>query len=144
MTIEKTIKLLMLIAKDQPGAANQQLAAAVIYKNQIISIGFNSYKSHPFAAKFSKSPDAIYLHAETDAIYKATKRLSKEELKKSTIVIVRHKQKITNHKKQYLSDIYGSAKPCIGCQKCINEYGFKKVIYTNDSDHLSFTTVIAK
>ena len=53
MTIEKTIKLLMLIAKDQPGAANQQLAAAVIYKNQIISIGFNSYKSHPFAAKFS-------------------------------------------------------------------------------------------
>ena len=35
MTIEKTIKLLMLIAKDQPGAANQQLAAAVIYKNQI-------------------------------------------------------------------------------------------------------------
>ena len=90
----------------------------------MISIGVNSYKSHPFAAKYSKNEHAVFLHAEADAILKAKRKLSEAEMKKTTLVLVRVKYDTFGNQS------FGYSKPCEGCEKCIQDHGIKTVIYT--------------
>ncbi len=103
-----------------------RLAAAVVIKNEIISIGFNRRKTHPFQAQFQANDKQIYLHAETDAINRALKYVSKEELRKATLYVARVKYR-NNRNKQA---IWAESKPCSGCQKAIEQYGIKHVIHT--------------
>lgn len=132
------INALKTVAVDVEPAGRARLAAAIVYKGKIVSIGFNQLKTHPFAAKYGKNADAIYLHAEHDAINKAKRRLNEVELKKSTLVIVRVKAendgKIT----------FGIAKPCAGCAQCISDHKIGTVVYTETTDHgdLKYTTEV--
>lgn len=119
------IRTLERVAEDVSPIKTARIAAAVVYKSEIVSIGVNSYKSDPLQAKYSKNEHAIYLHAEIAAIKKALKRINKDELKKCTLYIVRRK-----HKNGILCD--GLAKPCVGCQRAIDTYGIPSVIYTKD------------
>lgn len=125
--IEKHIDMLRLIALDSEPFSNARVAAMIVYKNRVISIGTNSSKSHPFAERFKKKHGAIYLHAETAAILKAIRILGEENLKRATIIVARVKG-MTNQ----TGMLFGIAKPCGGCSKCIEEYGIRKVIYTED------------
>ena len=117
MTIKSKLKT---IAENVDPVSRMRLAAAVLYKNRIVSIGTNQYKTHPMMKRFCKNPEAIFLHAEVDAIYKASKILTEKEFKKSKLVVVRVKR----------DGSYGLAKPCDGCQECIDYYNIKKVEYT--------------
>lgn len=105
--------------------AGAKLAACIVYKNKVISFGINQSKSHPFQLKYGSNKDAIYLHAETDAIHSALKHLSIEEFKKCTLYITRVKM---SGKKE----CWGLSKPCDGCTRAIAEFGIKKVYYTCD------------
>lgn len=134
MKPEKAIEMLRIVAEDLVPVSNARLSAAIFYRGKLVSIGFNQFKSHPFAAKYSRHPEAIYLHAETDAIYKASKRLTRLEMKTSTLVICRVKQCNKN------KPMYGLAKPCFGCQDCIDDYGLSTVIYTTDSVNMEYIT----
>ena len=67
-------------------------AAAIVYKNQIVAYGVNQNKSHPFHSRFSEHDDAIFLHAETDAIKNALRRISENELEKASLYVCRHFQ----------------------------------------------------
>lgn len=118
--IETTLQKLKEVAEDSEPVSKVRLAAAIVYKNKIVSIGRNQYKTHPIMLRFCKNPEAIFLHAEVDAINKATKILNKNELAKATLVVLRIKK----------DGSYGMAKPCEGCQDCINHYNIKKVFYT--------------
>lgn len=135
MNVSKTIDLLRIVAEDIEPVSNARLAAAILYRNRIISIGFNQMKSHPFAAEYCKNPDAIFLHAETDAIFKAKKKLTEKEMSKSTLVVVRVKSDARGNK------IFGIAKPCFGCESCISDYNIKTLIYTLDSKYESLCYV---
>lgn len=139
MDVLRHIKLLSVVAEDVIPVGHARLAAALFYRSKVVAIGYNQYKSHPFAAKYSKNPDAIYLHAEADAINKAKKKLTEQELKKCTLIVTRVKQNV--HKKLEI----GIAKPCSGCQQCIEDHGIKTVIYTEDSSFkkIKFTTEIS-
>lgn len=134
--ITNIIETLRAVAEDLPGVNNTRIAAAIVYKNRIMSIGYNQWKTHPFQAEYGKNEHAIWFHAETHAINNALKRMTERELKKSTMVVVRVK------KDDDLKDTFGLAKPCRGCQKCIEEHQLKSVIYTVDStfSKLSYTT----
>lgn len=103
-------------------------AAAVVIKNKVVGIGTNSYKSHPFATKYSHRDGAIYLHAETSAIKDALRHVSVEELSKATLYVARIKRPTSK------SDAWMNAmsKPCDGCARCIVDFGIKKVVYTTD------------
>lgn len=135
MNIQKHLSLLATVAEDVIPVANARLAAAVIYKNKIISIGTNQYKSHPFALRYSKNPDAIFLHAEADAILKATKKISNKQLTKSSLIVARIK---LGHDRK---PMFGLARPCGGCRSCIIAHGLSKTVYTNDStfDNIAYT-----
>jgi tRNA(Arg) A34 adenosine deaminase TadA len=127
----KIVDTLFMLASDHEATGNAKIVAAVVYKNQIISYGFNQLKSHPFIIPYQKNEDAIYLHAETDAIKNALKRITVDQLSKCDLFIIRAKQKSSTSNKI----VYGIAKPCDGCAKCISTFGLKKVYYsTNEQD----------
>jgi tRNA(Arg) A34 adenosine deaminase TadA len=108
--------------------SNIRFAAAVVYRNKIVSVGFNHNKSHPFQAKFAKNEMAIFLHAEVHAIKNALKELTVEELAKCDLYITRVK-KPKSHSKHF---VWGIAKPCCGCHRAISEFGIRRTIYTTD------------
>ena len=135
--VAKYIETLRVIAEDLTPVSKAKIAAMIVYRGRIISIGVCQWKSHPFAAKYSKHPEAIWLHAEADAIFKAKRKLSVAEFKKSVLIIVRTKQDTDG------STTFGISKPCSGCEKCILEHDIKTVIYTETSEKciLKYTTV---
>lgn len=99
-----------------------------MYKKEILSVGICQMKSHTFQKNYAKHPDAIYLHAEVAAIKNAlNSRIDLDILSRSTLYIVRRKRSVDSE-----GWVQGLSKPCSGCQKCIDSYGLKRVIYTLD------------
>lgn len=122
-----------LTSSIQP-VANARIAAAVIHKNQIVGVGINQRKSHPLQKKYAKNEDAIFLHAEINAIRNAVHVLTLDDFKKSDIIIVRRKfQKIKNG---YDYPVFGLAKPCIGCMEAIKDFGIRNIYHSCDEDEL--------
>ena len=121
------INLLSEISIHIKPVAQARIAASVVYQNNIISIGFNQDKTHPFQKRYGKNDDAIYLHAETHAIKNAINKISKEKLSKSVLYICR--VKILRNK-----FVFGMSKPCEGCMKAISTFDIKKVYYTLDNE----------
>lgn len=110
--------------------SNIKFCAAIVRGNKIVSYGFNRNKSHPFQAKFSKNPEAIFLHAEVHAIKNALRDLSVEELKNTELYITRVKKPKAGDK----HFVWGLAKPCCGCERAIAEFGIKRTVYTTDEN----------
>jgi tRNA(Arg) A34 adenosine deaminase TadA len=108
------------------GDIRAKLAAAIVISNEIISIGFNRKKTHPFQAQFKDVEQKDFLHAETDAINRALKYVSKDELRKATLYISRVKYISNKNHKIVLAE----SKPCKGCQKAIISYNIKRVVHT--------------
>ena len=125
----KIINVLSKIAADISPIKSARLSACVVYRNDIISFGVNERKSHPFQAKYGKNGDAVFLHAETSAIKNALKYISVDELTKCSLYICR--VKFHDCTKEKL--IFGTAKPCPGCFRCIHTFNLKNVYYTLDN-----------
>ena len=115
------------VAAANPGL-REKFAAAVVYRNRIISVGMNSMKSHPMAAKYGKNEHAIFLHAEVAAIKNALREMEVDDLSKCDIYITRVKKEKPFSKKF----VWGLSKPCPGCERAIAEFGLKRTIYTCD------------
>jgi deoxycytidylate deaminase len=130
----KYFDILKKIAEDIEPVSRMRLAACLVYKNEIISIGTNRKKSHPFQRKFGRNSDSIFLHAEIDCIINALKRVDEEILEKSILYIQRVKKKDTDSK----DFINGIAKPCTGCQKAIAQFKIKDVLYTTDEQTIEY------
>lgn len=124
---EGILHTLAKVAAANP-AQREKLAAAIVCRNKIISVGMNSMKSHPMAAKYGKNEHAVYLHAEVAAIKNALREIAVDDFTKCDIYITRVKKEkpFTN---KY---VWGLAKPCAGCERAIAEFGLKRVIYTCD------------
>lgn len=138
MKTESIISHLEKIAEAVDPVAQARLAAAIVYKNSIVSIGINKKKSHPFQSRFTRHPDAIMLHAENDAIINALRHISLDELAKSKLFVarVRYKSAETNLDKSNLQR--AMARPCAGCQRAIANFNIKKVCYTCDDGNIDW------
>lgn len=120
------------IAIQNPGIRNRvKMAAGIVYKNKLIATGVNSYKSHPMMLTAGYRTDQIFLHAETDAIKNALKKINTSTLEKCEIYIVRVKHPEKNSK-EYVTAM---AKPCAGCEKTIATFGISNVLYTTDEEN---------
>lgn len=95
----------------------QLTALAYDKRGKLLSVGRNSYtKTHPLAMYYGKKsgrPEAIYIHAELDALIKARGEVHK-------LVVLRY-----NARGEPVN-----AKPCAGCQLAIHDYGVKHVSHT--------------
>ena len=119
---------LFKLAEASPNDTRAQLAACIVYKKEVISYGFNRKKSHPFQAKFGVNCDSIFLHAETDAIKNALRKIDVDKLAKTTLYVARVKKPHPRAKKM----VGGLAKPCLGCAKAISTYAIRRVVWSLD------------
>lgn len=124
----RILEELQEIAVQKAGMKGFRVAAGLVLRNRIISVGWNRTKSHPFQRRHTKHPEAIYSHAETMAIHEATKRHF-VDLSRATLYVVRVSAKGER----------ALARPCVGCLDAITDYDIPRVIYstfTNDlTDH---------
>lgn len=126
----KHIDMLAKIAVAVEPVAQARIAAAIYFKNNLISIGINQRKSHPFQAMYGKNKDSIYLHAEIDAIKNALRQVTVDDLERCTLYICRVKY----DGKEKNNIIYGLSKPCPGCSRAIINFNIKRVIYSLDTE----------
>jgi len=117
-------------AIDVKAVKSSRIAAAVTIRNEIISTGYCQKRTHPFQARYCKNPEAIYLHAETNAISNALNHINKRDLAKSTLYIRRVKLPT----KDDTEFVDGMAKPCPGCMRAIIAFGIRKVVYSTEED----------
>lgn len=129
----KYLNLLSKIAYAIQPVAQARIASAIVYKNDVISIGINQRKSHPFQKIFGKNSEAIYLHSEVDCIKNALKIIDVDQLQKCTLYVCRVKYQ--DHFKSHIT--YGLAKPCPGCQRAIANFNIRTVYYSLDNDGYS-------
>lgn len=126
----RMMSLLRRQAIDVKAVKSSRIAAAVVLKNDIISLGHCQKRTHPFQARYSKNPEAIYLHAETNAISNALNHLPKRELEKATLYI----RRVKLPSKDSIEFVDGLAKPCPGCMRAILAFNLKKVVYSTEED----------
>lgn len=123
---KKIFANLVRLAQDIPEWADHKVVAAVVQRNQIISYGFGNAKTHPFQARYGKNEDSIYWHAETHAIFNATKQDC--DLSRVSLYVLRLKSDAEHN------SLYGMAKPCPGCERCIRDHNIPKVFYTLEGE----------
>lgn len=125
---ERILSILHKVAEAVNPVSSARIAAAVVYRGDIVSFGHNQKKSHPFQAKYGKNEGCIYLHAEVDAIKNALRCMPVEELQYVDLYISRVKRPEPKSSRF----ISGLAKPCAGCTKAIVTFGIRNVFYTCD------------
>ena len=129
----RDIKAMLLVRRhaiDTERVANSKMAAAIAVNGQIISLGRNSKKTHPMAARYSRHCDAIFMHAEIAVISNALNHINADQLRYSTLYIHRVK---SPH--QYAAVwVDGLAKPCKGCASAIAAFKIPRVIYSTDTN----------
>ena len=127
----KIMQFVKHLAIDNPGVNNRmKLAAAVVIKRDIISVGVNVMRSHPIQKKFGKNDASIYLHAEINAIINSLNHVDKEDLNRASLYVFRVKKDSNDPKRKHWVD--GLSCPCEGCMSAIDAFKIKRVIHSTD------------
>jgi tRNA(Arg) A34 adenosine deaminase TadA len=95
-------------------------AAAIVCKGQVLGWGVNSLKTHPIMITYGRNAEAIYLHAEIDAMVRCINTYGSDILAKSTLYVLRI------NKKGELA----YSEPCSGCKKAIKAFSIKRVYHS--------------
>lgn len=105
-------------AKDNPVDGLPKMAAILVCRNGKTYIGYNQRKTHPLQKEFARNEHSIHLHAEIDAIVKATRDGSPVD--GGTMYVAR----------VWRNGSPALAKPCSGCQKAIIHFDIAHVEWT--------------
>lgn len=121
-------------ALSAPGAGGAYLGAVLVVKGRLLSFGANKLKSHPLQAEFAKHEEAIFLHAETDAIFNALRQMSMEELCSARTMLYLVRVKRRNRLDSPF--VRAMSKPCKGCLRAIAKYNINRILYTIDETNV--------
>ena len=105
------------------------IGCCIVYKKQVLAIGYNSLTTHPLQKEYNKyrsienrefdvDRQLNCLHAEMSALI-ATKHMPNIDWSKATMFVYRNG---------------GSCKPCLGCSKALKERGIYNVYYTDNNE----------
>ena len=119
--------MIRLAAKEaRRSRCNNQHGAVVAKKNRVLGKGCNMYKSHPkWGAERIDTRHSLQfftIHAEANAIRRAVNKGI--DVRGATIYVTR-----TGSQSQL-------SRPCADCQKLIEEYGIRKVVYTDEEGNI--------
>lgn len=141
MSIKDFDRLMKLfnLAKDVKVASisKVKMVSAIYVKNELVSLGQAQDRTHPFAAKYCRTPiavdgcydknnAAIVFHAETHAIHNALRTYPDLKNMNATIYVARAKKN-----KSHGDYIWGSSRPCEGCNRAIRDYNLN-VVFMED------------
>lgn len=137
MILNRDLKILNFtrrLAIDNPGINNRmKLAAALVIKRDIVSVGVNARRSHPIQKRFGKNSESIYIHAEIAAIVNSLNHVSKDDLRRASLYVYRVKRSsgdVSSH-----SWVSGQSCPCEGCISAISAFKIRRVIHSTDVEH---------
>lgn len=106
-----------------------KIGAIVVKKNKVISVGVNSYKTHPIQKKYNRfrfdvvtKDTAHTLHAEIQALVNIPYGTELEDL---SLYIYRE------HRDGKLA----KSRPCPSCMNFIKDIGIKRICYTTDEGY---------
>ena len=111
------------VAMDSQGVGPRntfRLGAVLVEKNSILSVGNNSYKTHPIMAYRTKWP---FLHAEQLAII----RRGLDNCEGHDLYVVRILKNLD----------YAISFPCKVCRKLIFDVGIRNLFYINEDGQYS-------
>jgi deoxycytidylate deaminase len=91
-----------------------KLGCVIVYKNRIISCGFNSLKTH------TQSPDTW---KSTHAEFAAIKSLSRKDILCDCTMYIARKNKLGE---------WANARPCEDCMMFLESLGLGKIVYTKE------------
>ena len=127
---DKITEYLMGLAVNEPlNTGPVKVAAALIYKGRILATGTNQYKTHPLMMTRGYREDQNWRHAEVDCIQNASRLMTKEQMTRCELRVVRAKRPYADSRKW----VQGLAKPCPGCSQVILDHGITNVTWTEDS-----------
>ena len=95
---------------------NFRLGAVLVHRNSIVSIGMNSYKTHPLMAARTSWP---FLHAEQNAIIRA----GMDHCEGLDLYIARVLK----------NNDLAMSKPCKVCIKLIEDVGIRNIYYSTNA-----------
>lgn len=96
-----------------------RLGSVIIYKKNILTIKFNSAKTHPKLLPFSTYP---FLHSESNAILS----LGLDNCEDTTLYVLRILRNLE----------IAMAKPCSACMKLIKYVGIRRIYYTTNIGYM--------
>ena len=113
-----------------------KIGAVLMYKNKVISVGYNTTKSNPIQKAYNVYRNANGreydverqnngLHAEIMALQHAT-RSFKGDLSKCSIFVY-------SEKKEGYKRLTRLTKPCNACSKRLEELGIRNIYYTTNN-----------
>lgn len=105
------------------------IGCVAVYKNQILSVGYNTNKTHPIQKKYNIYRDMEYdnlepmpkLHAEMMCL-----------LGLKDMDINFSKVKLYIYREDHNGNI-ANCRPCAACMKLIDRLGIKRIYYTTES-----------
>ena len=97
--------------------------AVVLYRGKIVGRGYNKQ-----CIENINKVNRFSVHAEVDAINNALRKISFDDLKKSTLIVVRKMKKV--EETQHPFDGMGLSAPCPCCTRFINRCQIKKIYYS--------------
>ena len=113
--IERFANIALQLAAEFGPDMTHQLCALVVRKNRVLSIGYNSNKTHPIADTKMQQ-----LHAEMHAVVQCPDG----DLGGADIVVARARAE----------GKAGLAKPCMTCEGILKRCGVRRVYYTTNWD----------
>jgi deoxycytidylate deaminase len=125
---QKYMKTARRLAINVEPVSRARVAAVLVLKNHIVSVGQCVKRSHPYQARVGRTPESIFLHAEIHALVAATNHLTPSDFARATLYVHRVKRLNSDHTRW----IDGLARPCSGCQRAIAEFGVGRVVYSTD------------
>ena len=107
--------------------------AVVIYRGKIVGRGFNKY-----CAPNVNKVNTWSIHAEVDAINNALRKISRDDLRKSTLIVVRklkegskiHNQQTLTKSESLVCKEIGYSAPCKHCANFILKNGLRTCYYS--------------
>ena len=111
-----------------------KIGAIVVLKQKIISVGYNSYKTHPIQMYYNRYRDIPNdanhtLHAEVQALLNVPKGIDLSHASLYT-----YREHIITHS-------LAKSRPCPSCIEMIKKMGIKKIYYTTDDGFCEETLV---
>lgn len=121
MSLDYFLREALRINNKKHDKTKQNHIAFIVYKNKIVSIGYNKSKSNPATKRYNYKKLTEHTCAELSACINAYG----VNFNKCTMIVMRLR----------FNGELAFSKPCDGCQHLIQQLGFKKVIYsTNEGE----------
>lgn len=123
MLHKRRLESLFNLAAEIEPQHKARIVAAIYYGKQRLCVARNRVRTDPFHYSFSHSLHKIHLHAETSAIKQAIALVGLAKLEYCVLYVAR--AKIIQGQFHY-----GLVKPCVGCQRAIQEFNIRECWYT--------------